>query len=72
VIELKSGKAKDNALGQLLCYMGFVPSNIAKVEGVRGYIIASDFDDRLKYAVKSLNNARLKAYTVNFTFENVE
>lgn len=72
VIELKAGKAKDSALGQLLGYMGFVSSNIAKGKGVRGYIIASDFDDRLKYAVKNLNNVRLKAYNVNFSFENVK
>jgi len=72
VIELKAGKAKDNALGQLLGYMGFVSSNIAKGKGVRGCIIASDFDDRLKYAVKNLDNVRLKAYKVNFTFEIVE
>jgi RecB family endonuclease NucS len=72
VIELKAGKAKDSALGQLLGYMGFVSSNIAKDKGVRGYIIASDFDDRLKYAVNNLNNVRLKVYKVNFTFENVE
>lgn len=72
VIELKAGKAKDGALGQLLGYMGFVSSNIAKGKRVRGYIIANDFDDRLKYAVKSLNNVKLKAYKVNFSFEDVD
>jgi len=72
VIELKAGKAKDAALGQLLGYMSFVSSNIAQGERVRGYIIANDFEERLKYAVKSLDNVKLKAYKVNFSFEDVD
>ena len=38
---------------------------------MRGYIIANDFEERLKYAVKSLDNVKLKAYKVNFSFEDV-
>lgn len=72
VIELKAGKAKDESLGQLLGYMGFVSSDIAKGKRLRGYIIANDFDDRLKYAVKNLNNVKLKAYKVHFSFEDVD
>ena len=72
VIELKAGKAKDGALGQLLGYMGFISNNIAKGKQVRGYIIANDFDDRLKYAIKGLTNVKLKAYKVNFSFEDVD
>jgi RecB family endonuclease NucS len=72
VIELKAGKAKDGALGQLLGYMSFISSHIAKEKRVRGYIIANDFDNRLKYAVKSLDNVKLKAYKVNFSFEDVD
>ena len=72
VIELKAGKAKDNALGQLLGYMSFISCNIAKGKRVRGYIIANNFDNRLKYAVKSLDNVKLKAYKVNFSFEDVD
>lgn len=72
VIELKAGKAKDDALGQLLGYMGFVSSNIAKGKALRGYIIANDFDERLKYGVKSLPNVKLKAYKVNFRFEDID
>jgi hypothetical protein len=68
---LKAGKAKDAALGQLLGYMSFISSNIAKGKRVRGYIIANDFEERLQYAVKSLDNVKLKAYKVNFSFEDV-
>lgn len=70
-IELKAGRAKDSALGQLLGYIGFLSSKVAKGKTVRGYIIASDFDDRLKYAVRSLPNISLKSYKVKFTFEDV-
>ncbi|NMX21468.1 hypothetical protein C5S30_03345 [ANME-1 cluster archaeon GoMg4] len=72
VIELKAGKAKDAALGQLLGYMSFISSNIARGKRVRGCIIANDFDERLKYAVKSVDNVKLKAYKVNFSFEDVD
>lgn len=72
VIELKAGKAKDRALGQLPGYIGFISNNIAKGKRVRRYIIASDFDDRLKYAIKGLTNVKLKAYKVNFSFEDVD
>ena len=72
VIELKAGKARDSALGQLLGYMGFVSTNIAKEKQVRGCIIANDFDDRLKYAVKNLNSVKLRAYKVSFSFEDVD
>ena len=72
VIELKAGKAKDDAVGQLLGYMGYVSEKIAKNKKVRGYIIANDFEDRLKYAVKNLKNVKLKAYTVNFSFRDVD
>lgn len=71
VIELKAGKAKDNAIGQLLGYMGYVSEKIAKNKKVRGYIIANDFEDRLKYAVKNLKDVRLKAYNVNFSFKDI-
>jgi len=72
VIELKAGKAKDDAIGQLLGYMGYISENIAKGKKVRGYIIANNFEDRLKYAVKNLEHVKLKAYTVNFSFKDIK
>ena len=70
-LELKAGTAKDNALGQLLGYMGFLSSHVPKGKKVRGYIVASDFDERLKYAVRNLPDVALKSYRVNFSFENI-
>jgi len=72
VIELKAGKASDSALGQVLGYMGYVSDQIAKEKSVRGVIIASDFEDRLKYAARQVPNISLKSYKVNFSFQNVE
>ncbi|HOV09389.1 MAG: hypothetical protein BWY23_02248 [Spirochaetes bacterium ADurb.Bin218] len=71
IIELKAGKAKDDALGQILGYMGFVSEALANGKPVRGYIIANDFEERLKYAVKNVPNVMLKAYKVNFSFVDI-
>jgi RecB family endonuclease NucS len=71
IIELKAGKAKDDALGQLLGYMGFVSETLANGKPVRGYIIANDFEERLKYAVKNIPDVKLKAYKVNFSFVDI-
>ncbi len=71
VIELKAGKAGDSALGQLLGYMGYVSDKVAKSRHARGCMVASDFDERLKYAVSSLRDVSLKRYRVTFSFEDV-
>jgi len=72
VIELKAGKASDSALGQILGYMGCVSDQIAKGKSVRGLIIASDFEDRLKYAARQVPSISLKSYKVNFSFQDIE
>jgi RecB family endonuclease NucS len=72
VIELKAGKAKDDALGQVLGYMGYISEKLANNKPVRGYIIANDFEERLKYAVKNIPGIKIKAYKVNFSFMDVK
>ncbi len=67
VIELKAGKAKDNALGQLLGYMGCIATN----ENIRGVLIASDFDKRVIYASKGLKNIKLLKYKVSFELQEI-
>ena len=71
VIELKAGKAKDDSVGQLLGYIGYVREKISKEKKVRGYIVANDFEDRVKYAVKNIPDVKLKAYSVKFYFKEV-
>lgn len=64
-------KAKDDALEQILGYMGFISETLANGKPVLGYIIANDFEERLKYAVKNVSNVMLKAYKVNFSFVDI-
>lgn len=70
VIELKAGKAKDSALGQLLGYMGCL-SQSNEHEKIRGILVASDFDKRLVYAVQVLPQVKLIRYQISFHFEEI-
>lgn len=68
VIELKAGTAGRGSLEQIQSYMG----SIEKPEGkdVRGILVAYDFDRRLVMAANAAPNISLKAYSVQFTFED--
>jgi len=68
VIELKAGKAKDNAVGQLLGYIGALST---RPEKVRGILVASDFDPRVISAARGLPHVKLYKYALNFRFEAV-
>ncbi|MDQ6770529.1 MAG: endonuclease NucS [Gemmatimonadota bacterium] len=68
VIELKAGKAKDDALGQLLGYMGCLSE---ANRAVRGILVASSFDPRVVYAAKALASVKLVKYQVSFTMEEL-
>jgi len=66
VIELKAGKAKDSALGQLLGYMGCLSTSDATV---RGILVASNFDSRVVFAARGLSNVKLVRYQLSFNLE---
>lgn len=68
VIELKAGKGKDNALGQLLGYMGCLS---AAEPSVRGILVASSFDSRVVFAARGLPNVKLVRYQLSFSLEEV-
>jgi len=68
VIELKAGKAKDSALGQLLGYMGCISNR----KNVRGILVASDFDKRVIYASKGLSEVKLLKYKVSFELQEIK
>jgi len=72
VIELKAGEADDQACGQVLGYMGWIKENIARGRGVRGMIVANEFTERLRAAVKALPALSLKKYDVSFRFSDVK
>jgi len=72
VIELKAGKAKDSALGQLLGYMGCMISNPHNQgKEIRGILVASDFDKRVIFAAKGLSTIKLVKYKVSFQLEEI-
>lgn len=54
VIELKRGMASDQAIGQVLRYVGYVRENIASTDQkVSGWIIAGDYDEQLRLAASA-------------------
>ena len=69
VIELKKGQTSDETVGQVLRYMGWVKANL-KDDNVKGIIIASSFDDKLKAALSIVNDEKEKVevfvYNVDF------
>jgi RecB family endonuclease NucS len=70
VIEIKAGKAKDSAIGQLLGYMGYLSLSNEQPK-VRGILIASSFDTRAIYAAKGLPNVKLVKYQLSFNLEEI-
>ena len=67
VVELKKGKASDNVVGQIQRYMGYVKEELAELnQTVRGVIIASDDDLRIKRALSVTNNIDFYRYEVSF------
>ena len=68
VIELKAGKAKDAALGQLLGYMGCLSKDDCHV---RGILVASSFAPRVVFAAKALSNVKLIKYQLEFILEEI-
>lgn len=70
VIETKAGKAKDAALGQILGYIGALIESGTK-EKIRGILVASDFDNRIIFASKAIQNISLTKYSLSFKFDTV-
>jgi len=74
VIELKRGKTSDEAVGQVLRYMGWVKNQLAeKGDTVKGLIIARKAEDKLLYAISALEgvNIGIQTYEVEFYLKPV-
>lgn len=68
VVELKRNRASDQAVGQLLRYMGYVAEELAEPgQSVEGAIIALDDDIRLRRAVSAAPNIRIYRYAISFS-----
>jgi endonuclease len=66
VVELKANVAQPAALTQLLAYMTCISSD--RGGQVRGILVASDFDRKIRLAVRALPNILLKEYRFHFEF----
>ena len=68
VVELKAGVAKASVVAQALAYM----ATAADKHGgeVRGIIVASDFEPRVRHAVRATPNLALKRYRYSFRFDD--
>jgi RecB family endonuclease NucS len=68
VIELKAGKARDSALGQLLGYIGCLAT---PEQEVRGILVASSFETRVVFAARALPNIKLLEYELSFSLREI-
>jgi hypothetical protein len=66
VIELKRNQTSDDTVGQLARYMGWIKEN-KKDNNVKGIIIAGEYDKKLDYALKVVQNVEVFLYRVDFT-----
>lgn len=67
VIELKKGRASDAVVGQALRYMSFVQEMLAeKDQTVHGVIIALEDDQRIRRALRMVNNIEFFRYQISF------
>jgi hypothetical protein len=56
VIEFKRDKTSDEAIGQVLRYMGWVRKHLSPGKAVRGYIVAFAFDKYVTYALYGMQH----------------
>jgi len=72
VIEPKKGRTGDAVVGQVLRYMGWVNENLVPKHpgyGVRGIVVVSEEDEKLKYALSQIPNVSAFTYSVSFDFK---
>jgi len=68
VVELKAGEASVETFGQISTYMGFARKNLSRGWTVRGIIVASNFDEKIKAAASLIPELILRKYSVKFEF----
>ena len=68
VIELKSGMAKREAVGQITGYMGDLIGEEPSTP-IRGILVAAEFDKSCLSGVRAIPTLKLKRYRFSFTFE---
>ncbi len=71
VVELKVGRAGDDAIGQILGYMSWVRDNLSNGSTVRGILVSRDATDRAKAAIKLTPALSMKRFTFNFSIDDM-
>lgn len=71
VIELKAVRAPRDAVAQVLAYMGDLQADGGEGAGVRGVLVAPDFDPRAISAARMVPALVLKRFSFQFSFETV-
>ena len=67
VLELKRDRASDEAVGQIMRYMGWIKEHLcSETQSVKGCIIASTADKNLAYALKGTPDIRFLKYEIDF------
>ena len=66
VIELKKNQTSDDTIGQITRYMGWIEVHRSNGKPTKGIIIASRYDEKLKYALKKIKDVEVYQYQVNF------
>lgn len=72
VLELKLARGSDAVIGQILRYMGWVRTNLAKGSPVYGVVVASGVSEKLKYAASEVPGILLMEYELNFSLRMSE
>ena len=57
--EFKRDQTSDQAVGQVLRYMGWVRKHLSPSKNVRGYVIASDFDRLIRYSLIGMQHPEI-------------
>lgn len=71
VIELKLGRGRNKALGQILYYMGWIDANFSDEAPCRGMIIAKEIPEELIIAAQRVPGVSLLKYNLSVSVELV-
>lgn len=73
IIELKLGRASDKVIGQLQAYMGYMLTSdyCSNGESVRGIIIGSSDDPKIRHALKVATNIEFFTYEMQFNMKRI-
>jgi Holliday junction resolvase-like predicted endonuclease len=69
IIELKKGQTSDETIGQLTRYMGWIEEHKTAGAPTRGLIIAGEYDQKLRYALKKIKDVEVYIYRVDFKLD---